>query len=167
MNQQIFEVNQMMAMEVLEKEFQDVLNSLSADQSLDKFRVEYEKLHRALKVSQVNEKKLIDKCRELSSDITGNVMKIQTALKMTQEDSKTISYLKGELEKIYKILELSKEREEKTKGKIENLHSEIHHLNELIEKTNSFAQGPSVTVHDLLLVKEELLKEKEIYIVQI
>jgi len=48
------------------------LNDLAADQSLEKFRLEYEKLHRALKVSHENEKKLLSKCRELSTDINGN-----------------------------------------------------------------------------------------------
>jgi hypothetical protein len=34
---------------------------------------------------------------------------------MTSDDSQTINYLKTELEKTYKILELSREREEKSK----------------------------------------------------
>lgn len=35
--------------EELERDFQDVLNTLVKDNSLDKFRREYEKLHAALK----------------------------------------------------------------------------------------------------------------------
>lgn len=35
---------------------------------------------------------------------------------------------------MYKVLELSKEREEKGKAKIENLHTEIKHLTEMNEK---------------------------------
>lgn len=34
---------------------------------------------------------------------------------MTSDDAQTIQYLKTELEKTYKILELSREREEKSK----------------------------------------------------
>lgn len=48
---------------------------------------------------------------------------------MTQEDNTTIAHLKSELEKTYKILELSKDREEKSKQKIENLGLEIQNLN--------------------------------------
>ena len=36
------------AFETLEKEFQDVLATLAGDESLDEFRAEYEKVHRAL-----------------------------------------------------------------------------------------------------------------------
>ena len=37
------------AFESLEKDFQEVLQMLVGDKSLEKFRFEYEKLHRALK----------------------------------------------------------------------------------------------------------------------
>ena len=84
-------------------------------------------------MSHENQRRLISKCRELNSDIAGSASKVQTALKMTSDDAQTINYLKTELEKTYKILELSREREEKSKQKIENLHSEIRHLNTLIE----------------------------------
>jgi len=36
-------------LEQLEKEFQEVVSELVGDQSLERFRLEYEKLHRALK----------------------------------------------------------------------------------------------------------------------
>jgi len=42
------------AFETLEKEFQDVLATLAGDESLDEFRAEYEKVHRALVRSQIS-----------------------------------------------------------------------------------------------------------------
>lgn len=50
------------------------------------FRIEYEKLHRALKKSHESEKRLIKKCRELNAEIVANAAKVQTALKLSQED---------------------------------------------------------------------------------
>lgn len=64
------------------------------DQSLEKFRTEYEKLHRALKKSHESEKRLMQKCRELNSEIVANAAKVTTALKISQEDKGTISSLK-------------------------------------------------------------------------
>ena len=64
------------------------------DKSLEKFRVEYEKLHRALKKSHESEKRLMQKCRELNAEIVANASKVQTALKLSQEDQTTISSLK-------------------------------------------------------------------------
>jgi hypothetical protein len=47
------------AFEALERDFQEVLSELMGDQSLEKFRLEYEKLHRALKKSHEQEKRLV------------------------------------------------------------------------------------------------------------
>ncbi len=71
-----------------------VLSELIGDQSLEKFKVEYEKLHRALKKSHESEKRLMHKCRELNSEIVANAAKVTTALKISQEDKATISSLK-------------------------------------------------------------------------
>ena len=59
-----------------------------------------------------NEKRLLAKCRVYTSDIGNHTQNLQGALKMTQQDNTTISQLKSELEKMYKILELFKDREE-------------------------------------------------------
>ena len=59
-----------------------------------------------------NEKRLLAKCRVYTSDIGNHTQNLQGALKMTQQDNTTIAHLKSELEKMYKILELFKDREE-------------------------------------------------------
>ena len=63
-----------------------MLTELVGDKSLERFRQEYEKLHRALKKSHESEKRLIKKCRELNAEIVSNASKVQTALKLSQED---------------------------------------------------------------------------------
>jgi hypothetical protein len=70
------------------------------DKDLERFRLEYEKLHRALKTSHESEKRLIKKCKELNTEIINNAAKVQTALKLSKEDAHTISILKKEVEKI-------------------------------------------------------------------
>ena len=116
-----------------------ILNELSGDQSLERFRLEYEKLYKSFKNSFENERKLLRKIKEINNDIVANATKVQTALKLTQEDAQTIQYLKAELDKTFKVLEMSKEREDKSKQKIENLQAEIKHLNSLIEQGNALA----------------------------
>lgn len=64
-----FEAN---AFDTLERDFQNVLENLVGDKSMERIRVEYEKLHRALKKSHDNEKRLIKKCRELNQEIVAN-----------------------------------------------------------------------------------------------
>ena len=71
-----------------------VLNELVGDKSLERFRLEYEKLHRALKKSHDNETRLIKKCRELNSEIVANAAKVQTALRLSAEDRNNLAMLK-------------------------------------------------------------------------
>jgi len=61
---------------------------------MEKFRSEYEKLHKALKKSHESEKRLMTKCRELNAEITANSAKVSTALKLSQEDQNIITNLK-------------------------------------------------------------------------
>ena len=82
------------AYEEIERDFQEVLNELSGDRSLEKFRVEYEKLHAVMKKSYDNEKRLMAKCRELNAEIVVNSAKVATALKLSQDDQTTIASLK-------------------------------------------------------------------------
>lgn len=76
------------------EEFQMVLNELVGDKSMDKVRVEYEKLIHALKKSRENEKRLMSKCRELNAEIVSTSTKVAAALKISQEDETTITSLK-------------------------------------------------------------------------
>lgn len=71
-----------------------VLTELMGDKSLERFRAEYEKLHKALKKSYEGEKRLTQKCRELNAEIVANAAKVSTALKLSQEDQGTIASLK-------------------------------------------------------------------------
>lgn len=76
------------------EEFQMVLSELIGDKSMDKIRVEYEKLIHALKKSRENEKRLMSKCRELNAEIVSTSTKVTAALKLSQEDETTITSLK-------------------------------------------------------------------------
>ena len=102
-----------------------------------------------MKTSHDNEYKLLKKCRELNSDIIQNAAKVNSAIKMTQDDSNTIQFLKSELEKTYKVLEISKEREDKNKLKVDNLYQEVKHLNAILDKSCFLNNEQSETVEKL------------------
>lgn len=71
---------------------------MSGDGLMEKFRLQYEKLHRALKKSHDQEKRLVKKCKELNIEIVNNQTKIKTALRLSQEDQKTITHLQVHLD---------------------------------------------------------------------
>merc|ERR1719460_1766294 len=146
--------------EFWESQFQDVLTELVGDRSLERFRIEYEKLHRALKKSHESEKRLIKKCRELNAEIVSNASKVQTALKLSQEDQNTIGSLKREIEKAWKMVDASHDKEARAKETIAQLKTEISNLSRLVEQGAGLSVGQENTVNELLREKEELSSER-------
>eukprot|EP01041_Mallomonas_annulata_P007788 gene7788-15929_t len=149
------------AFEALERDFQEVLTELMGDQSLEKFRLEYEKLHRALKKSHEQEKRLVKKCRELNSEILNNQAKIKTALRLSQEDQKTISHLQKEMEKTWKLVYMSQEKEMRAKETISQLKDEMANLSKLVERGAGLSLNQENMVKELRLGKEELQRQVE------
>ena len=100
-----------------------------------------------------SEKRLIKKCRELNAEIVANAAKVQTALKLSEEDQSTISALKKEIEKAWKMVDASHEKEARAKETIQQLKLEIANLSRLVEQGAGLSLGQENTVNELLKVK--------------
>ncbi len=59
---------------------------------------------------------------------------------------------------MYKMIELAKERDERNKIKMENLHAEIQQLLQVIEDSNTISSGQHNRVNDLEQSINELKK---------
>ncbi|KAH0506977.1 Cilia- and flagella-associated protein 58 [Microtus ochrogaster] len=149
------------AFEEIERDFQEVLNELSGDKSLEKFRVEYEKLHNIMRKSYDNEKRLMAKCRELNAEIVVNSAKVATALKLSQDDQTTIASLKKEIEKAWKMVDSAYDKEQKAKETILALKEEIVNLTKLVEQGSGLSMDQDSNIRDLLKFKEEVTKERD------
>eukprot|EP01083_Nonionella_stella_P070115 187413_1 len=147
--------------EALEKDFRQVLDELVGDKSLERFRSEYEKLHQALKNSHDNEKKLIKKCRELNAEIVTNAAKVGTAMRLSQEDQNSIALLQKEIDKAWKMVDQSHEKEKRAKKTIVQLKSEITNLSTLVEQGAGLSIGQENTVAELTKEKMELARDNE------
>uniref|UniRef100_H2ZK27 Cilia- and flagella-associated protein 58 central coiled coil domain-containing protein n=1 Tax=Ciona savignyi TaxID=51511 RepID=H2ZK27_CIOSA len=147
------------AFQALEKDFQEVVGELMGDKTLERFRVEYEKLHKALKKSHESEKRLMSKCRELNAEIVTNSSKVSQALKLSQDDQATIQQLKQELEKAWKMVDAATERETRARETIQSLKLEIANLTKLVEQGAGLSMGQEHRFH--ILIVNELLKMKE------
>lgn len=100
------------AFDKLEQDFKKVLEEMVGEKSMDRFRSEYERLHRALRTSHENEKRLFKRCKDMNESIQSNATRVKAAIKLTQEDASTISILKKEVDKAWKLVEKAKEKEE-------------------------------------------------------
>ncbi len=131
------------------------------DRTLEKFKVEYEKLHKALIKSHESEKRLMQKCRELNAELVANSAKVQTALKLGQEDQNTIASLRKELERAWKISDASLEKEQSAKEAIQSLKQEIANLTKLVEQGAGLTMGQEQNVNELVKNRDELMHEKD------
>jgi hypothetical protein len=93
--------------------------------------------------------------------MANQMARIRVALKLSQEDAQAISFLKQELEKTFRVLELSKEREERSKQKIEAMNCKIKVLQGNLEQRQAMSTGQSNALNELKEQKEELLKQKD------
>ena len=66
--------------------------------------------------------------RDLNAEIVANAAKVQSALKLADEDQGTIDKLKGEVEKAWKMVDASKEKETRAKENVQALKKEVADL---------------------------------------
>uniref|UniRef100_A0A8C2CFJ7 Cilia and flagella associated protein 58 n=1 Tax=Cyprinus carpio TaxID=7962 RepID=A0A8C2CFJ7_CYPCA len=112
-------------------------NELLGDEKFEKFRVEYEKIAKALQKSHENEKRLMSKCRELNAEI---ISKHDDLCMMSSS---------------------SHAKELQAKETIQKLKEEITSLNKLIEKGAGVSEGQEYSIGDLLKIKEDLTKQRD------
>ena len=149
------------ALESLERDFVEVMRELSAQDNLERFKLEYEKLHRALKKSHESEKRLIKKCQELNHEITSNAANVQAALKLSQDDESTIQSLRKEIEKAWKMVDNAHEKESRAKDTIQHLKKEVNRLKTLVDQGAGLTLGQESDVQELTDQKREYAKERD------
>merc|ERR1719361_2607928 len=145
--------------EKLEQDFKAVLESMVGEKSMQRFQNEYEKLYRALKTSYESEKRLVKRCKELNETIVGNATRVKAALRLTQEDSSTISLLKKEVDRAWKLVDTAKEKEERARRIIQDLRGEIAHLTKIVEGGTSLSVSADNNVQKMIDEKDFLKKE--------
>ncbi|XP_068600277.1 cilia- and flagella-associated protein 58 [Brachionichthys hirsutus] len=145
------------------EDFQEVLSELIGDQSLDKVRVEYERLVLALKGSRENEKRLMSKCRELNAEMVSTSTKVAAAVKLSQEDEATIASLKRELDKAWKMVDAGHDKEKRDKETVRSLKEELIKMSEQ-QSVVSVNQDQSEQLKKneaLIRERDELLEDVE------
>lgn len=72
--------------EAIEAEFKEFLNDHLKGKDLEKFKIEYQKINKALKSSYEGEKKLIKKCKESITQIFDKASNYRAALRMANNE---------------------------------------------------------------------------------
>ena len=150
----------------LEADFENTLAELS-EPHLERFKAEYETLHRALKKSHDSEKRLLKKCRELSTDISATSTKVSTAQRLSAEDQNIIAQLKKDIEKIWSSVEHSHEKEAQSKDTLGTLRAEIETLRHSIDQGAGTSIVQENRVRELGAERDELHRERDSHAQQV
>ena len=123
----------------VEIEFKTVMDGLGNDTKLVPFKVEYEKLFRALTKSFQNEQHLTNKCNELSSEINTNAAAVKEALQLSQKDQCAIALLKKDTEKARASVEESKRKEQSIAHTVDRLQEKVNKVSEQLQQERARA----------------------------
>lgn len=146
-------------LEALERDFQQVLVEMTGDQSIERFRKQFSKLYEALRQSHENERLLLQKSKELKTQISKSQGMIRSAIGLNQNDSTRINILVAELESAKNVIASMKEKEEKSKATIDNLKSLNENLEGLIIESENAQSGNTTKMNELIQNTNHLTKE--------
>uniref|UniRef100_A0A6U0N663 Cilia- and flagella-associated protein 58 central coiled coil domain-containing protein n=1 Tax=Micromonas pusilla TaxID=38833 RepID=A0A6U0N663_MICPS len=151
----------------LTDDFNKVIAELENDPAMAKFKEEYENVFSALVNSNDSEKRLVQKCRDLNAEIVANAAKVQSALKLADEDQGTIDKLKGEVEKAWKMVDASKEKETRAKENVQALKKEVADLSKAAAQGGSGGAKQQEQIKDMMRQRDELAAERDEQVNQI
>ncbi|XP_010157511.1 PREDICTED: coiled-coil domain-containing protein 147 [Eurypyga helias] len=103
----------------------------------------------------------MEKCRELNAQLVVNSSKVAALTKLSEDDQGTISSMKTELEKAWKMVDTAYEKEQARRETVKSLQEEIARLTNLVEQEYGQSLGQEYNIHDLLKLKEDVTKERD------
>jgi chromosome segregation ATPase len=145
----------------LERDFQQVLVEMSGDQSIEKFRKEFQKLYDRLKKSHENEKYLLTKSKELGNSIARGTGMIKSAMTMATCDQTTKNMLRNELDEGKTLLNHYKEKIERGKARMDNYGAMIKNLEDQLKVSESFQTGRDNEKMSLRNAKVDLMTSRD------
>ena len=145
----------------VDQDLQYVLQEIAGDKTLERFRLEYQKLHKTLKTSHDTEKKLIKRCKELNSEIAANSVKVQIALKLSHEDNVAMDQVKQDVDRTWKLVDMTREKEENGKKKLAEYKYELAELRRKVDSNDIIPQEQQNLLEQLKQKKDEVLEVKD------
>lgn len=147
----------MALLEAMEREFQHVIAEMSGDQSIERFRKQFQSLYDSLRQSHDNERTILQKCKDLTNQLSMGMSYIKNSENLTRTDAQTIRLLANELEKAKTVMQSAQLKEERDRSKIEHLQQSLKNLQNIIQESMGIQSGRVLEVTNLTKKTEELI----------
>jgi chromosome segregation ATPase len=148
-------------LEAMEREFQHVIAEMSGDQSIERFRKQFQTLYDSLRQSHDNERTILQKCKELTSQLSVGMGYIKNSENLTRKDAQTIKMLANELEKAKTVMQSAQLKEERDRSKIEHLQQSLKNLKTIIKESDGVQSGRNMELQNLTKKTEDLLDARK------
>ncbi|KAJ3413629.1 hypothetical protein HDV05_007773 [Chytridiales sp. JEL 0842] len=144
-----------------EAEYIATLASIQNDESLSKFRAEYEKMHKAILRSRYHSSVLYKQLDELHAEYSTNLSVNQESMKSSQQDEAILKSLKAQIQDAEEAIEASNKREEAAKEELKQLKQEISSLSTTVKQGVGLSIVQERTLNELIAAKETTSRELE------
>ena len=118
----------------LESDYNETLEALRNQESAENFSQQYQKLHRALTTSHESESRLIEKTKELVSEINVQVEKINRSRKEDEEIQAVKASTQEAIESNWQDIKAIHDRERNKREKISKLDNDVSALRSEVER---------------------------------
>ena len=109
--------------------------TLALDQTIKRFRFQYEKFYRQLRGSMDREKRVLTQLADVKAQMVDNAQRLELALKARKHDESVIRTLRAELEAALQQANSSQSREAHAMSLVKQLRQEVHALTKYAHQT--------------------------------
>ncbi|TPX59890.1 hypothetical protein PhCBS80983_g02172 [Powellomyces hirtus] len=143
----------------MELEYDSTWQEIAEDTSLNPFRIEYEKMHRAVARSRDHIEKLYGQYERTHGEYRVHLAQTQDAKESSVHDQQLIKSLKAQIAKAEETVESSGKREENGKEELRQLRLEVANLNSTLKQGVGLSATQEKALQELLSAKEQSTKE--------
>ncbi|KNC96800.1 uncharacterized protein SPPG_08003 [Spizellomyces punctatus DAOM BR117] len=143
----------------MEIEYDNAWKEVAENDELNPFRIEYEKMHRAVIRSREHIEKLFAQYETSYDEYRVNLAQAQEAKEASVQDQQTIKVLRAQIKRAEEIVESSNKREEAAKEELRQLKMDISNLNATLKQGVGLSTSQEKALQELLQTKEQSTKE--------
>ena len=113
----------------------EIETTLALDQTIKRFRFQYEKFYRQLRGSMDREKRVLTQLADVKAQMVDNAQRLELALNARKHDESVIRTLRAELEAALQQANSSQSREAHAMSLVKQLRQEVHALTKYAHQT--------------------------------
>ena len=147
--------------EDIQQEFESYEHDLASNQTLFKFKEEYENLYNILSKNYVKEREVIKRSKEFSMEVHQKSGITRAGLKVLHADAEQISGLKKEIDRMWKLVDATKDKEKMKEQEREEIRDKITKLTRLLELPGGSTLQEAKDLEDLIQNKGLIVKQRD------